>query len=253
MSEAENNALDKAERLMRRLLERAGSALDNKVAAEGSGLTAKRVGQIYSLLETAIESNLRHQDGERTLIAPNNLKLLLTYEERSSLSDGYAAALAHELKLAASEFITDRRYQTIGPITVEVGSDLFAKSSSVKATFVAASSAATESTPPEGEIVRGVQIQKTGGQSYNLRLTSGEGPVYIGRAAGNAIRIDDESVSRVHCSLALRSTGQVVLCDLGSSNGTWVNGQIVNHGEARVLGEGDAITVGDVSLNIVFL
>ncbi|HEU4388114.1 MAG TPA: FhaA domain-containing protein [Blastocatellia bacterium] len=253
MSEAEKNALDKTESLVRRLLERVGSALDRTVADEGGkGLTAKRIGQIYSFLEAAIESNVRQEDGGAIRVAPNHLKLLLTYEERSGLSEAYTAALAQELTLAASEFIADRRYRTVGPITVEVASDLFAKAQSVKATFTPASPKPTH-TPPEGEVVQSVQIQRKGGPSHNLRLTSGEGPVYIGRAAGNAIRIDEESVSRVHCSLALRSTGEVVLCDLGSSNGTWVNGQIVSHGEARVLGMGDDITVGDVSLNIVFL
>jgi predicted component of type VI protein secretion system len=130
---------------------------------------------------------------------------------------------------------------------------MFAKTTSVRAEFAAHGSGETPATPPEGEAAREVEIQGPGGHSQRLHLTSGEGPIYIGRAAGNAIHIEHDSVSRVHCSLALRSTGEVVLCDLGSSNGTWVNGQIVSQGEARVLGPGDAITVGDVSLKVAFL
>jgi hypothetical protein len=44
----------------------------------------------------------------------------------------------------------------------------------------------------------------------------------IGRQAGVAILLDDRDVSRRHAVLD-RAGGRVVLADLGSTNGTWVN------------------------------
>lgn len=62
----------------------------------------------------------------------------------------------------------------------------------------------------------------------------------VGRGEEVDIRLDDEGISRVHCSLEARGQ-QVVLRDLGSQNGTYVAGERV---EERVLGNGDRVQVG---------
>jgi pSer/pThr/pTyr-binding forkhead associated (FHA) protein len=246
MSDSDKSPLEKAEEMVRRLLERMGSAIDDRVGEKRLG--ARRITELSSLLEAAIESNLRIEEGSPTRIAPNQFRLLLTYEERSELGAAYVAALGRELKLVAAEIIADRRYRTLGPISLDVVSDVFSKSSSVKAGFVAETG---PDSAPEGETASVLELELAPGQTpFRPVLVSGAGPVYIGRAAGSAVRIDDASVSRVHCSLALRSTGEVVLCDLGSSNGTRVNGRIVSQGEARLLAAGDTITVGDVDLKV---
>lgn len=48
----------------------------------------------------------------------------------------------------------------------------------------------------------------------------------VGRSADCDVRIDHKSVSKLHCVLAL-SDGLVMVRDLGSTNGTRVNGQRV--------------------------
>jgi pSer/pThr/pTyr-binding forkhead associated (FHA) protein len=82
-------------------------------------------------------------------------------------------------------------------------------------------------------------------------LKVGSQPVCIGRAAGNRIRIDDTSISRVHCSFALRSNAEIVLADLNSSNGTLVNDEQLNPNEARAIQQGDEITFGDIHLTVI--
>jgi len=64
--------------------------------------------------------------------------------------------------------------------------------------------------------------------------------VTIGRAPGNDIRIDNLGVSRQHAALKLQE-GRYVLEDLGSSNGTFVNGERV--AGPRELADGDQITI----------
>jgi pSer/pThr/pTyr-binding forkhead associated (FHA) protein len=88
------------------------------------------------------------------------------------------------------------------------------------------------------------------GRSYRLALELKGSPSCIGRAAGNALRIDDASISRIHCSLALRESGEVVVADLGSANGTFVNQALLGSNEARQVEEGDVIRVGDVTLTV---
>ncbi|MET9882883.1 DUF1707 and FHA domain-containing protein [Streptomyces sp. NPDC006430] len=63
----------------------------------------------------------------------------------------------------------------------------------------------------------------------------------IGRDPGNGLRLTDETVSRVHAELGLRN-GVWVLTDLGSSNGTTVNGRRVTSSVA--VRDGDQIGFG---------
>lgn len=65
-------------------------------------------------------------------------------------------------------------------------------------------------------------------------------PVTIGREEGNLLRLNDERVSRYHAKVQV-DDGDLILTDLGSTNGTRVNGQIV---EIRRLRVGDRVTIG---------
>jgi len=66
------------------------------------------------------------------------------------------------------------------------------------------------------------------------------GSVTVGRAPENEIPVDAEGVSRSHCRLEVRA-GALHLEDLGSTNGTFVNGERVQQAE---VGDGDEILVG---------
>ncbi|MFI9817382.1 FHA domain-containing protein [Saccharothrix variisporea] len=67
----------------------------------------------------------------------------------------------------------------------------------------------------------------------------------VGRAGGVDIRIPDRSVSSCHAALVRRG-GRVVVEDLGSTNGTAVNGSTVS--VARPLRHGDVVGFGGVEL-----
>ena len=67
------------------------------------------------------------------------------------------------------------------------------------------------------------------------------GRLTLGRADSNNLPIKDDAVSRVHASVE-RIAGQYVLRDLGSSNGTLVNGERIV--ADRALHPNDEITVG---------
>jgi len=69
----------------------------------------------------------------------------------------------------------------------------------------------------------------------------------IGRAAGCSLVFDERFVSQVHCRIFLRD-GSVFVEDLGSTNGTWVNGaRVVGQMPARL---GDRVQVGNVVLEV---
>jgi diguanylate cyclase (GGDEF)-like protein len=67
-----------------------------------------------------------------------------------------------------------------------------------------------------------------------------EGEVVVGRASSVKVRLSDDGISRRHCRVVALGN-QLVLEDLGSANGTLVNGQKV---QQHPLAEGDKIRLG---------
>ena len=65
-------------------------------------------------------------------------------------------------------------------------------------------------------------------------------PVTIGREEGNLLRLNDERVSRFHAKVQ-HDNGEIILTDLESTNGTKVNGNVI---QIRRLRPGDRVGVG---------
>lgn len=85
-----------------------------------------------------------------------------------------------------------------------------------------------------------------------LLLPSGEqipieGRLTIGAADENSIALHDSCVSRHHCQLDVVE-GRTLLRDLGSTNGTWVNGVRVTEAELRA---GARIALGVTRLRVI--
>lgn len=70
-----------------------------------------------------------------------------------------------------------------------------------------------------------------------------DGAVKLGRSSEVDIQIDADGISRHHCTFLCLPTGEVLLRDNGSTNGTFVNGDRV---EEVKLAEGDKITVSSL-------
>ena len=69
----------------------------------------------------------------------------------------------------------------------------------------------------------------------------------LGRHPNNTVQVLDRIVSKEHCHVDLLDSGRFILRDLGSLNGTYVNGERVSE---RVLSAGDEIVLG--STKIIF-
>jgi uncharacterized RDD family membrane protein YckC len=75
-----------------------------------------------------------------------------------------------------------------------------------------------------------------------------DGESIIGRSRTSAVHIPETTVSRQHARVVVAAAGEVVLHDLGSSNGTYVNGEKVE--QQRRLADGDRVMVGDAELTL---
>jgi hypothetical protein len=257
MSDRDDSVLDKAETIARRVLERLGAKLDSKLHSEDKTLSHQAVGDLAARIENSVESCLQPDKNGIKRVAPNCIEVLLTYEEASEVTDQYLEALAGELKITILEYLNNRRYHVPGPIQFKLRRDLFTKCTTINVSFdpqFEGTIHRDSSNSPASAVPRGarrtVHLTVIGAGDHLLNLGLDEAPRSIGRAAGNAIRIDDESVSRLHCSIALRTTGEIVVSDLGSANGTSVNGRPLASNEARAVAAGDVIAVGDVKITV---
>ncbi|MDB6016614.1 MAG: hypothetical protein JWR19_1103 [Pedosphaera sp.] len=81
------------------------------------------------------------------------------------------------------------------------------------------------------------------GQSYELKVDK----TTVGRVEDNTFQIADPSVSSHHCEVLLRGN-DVVIKDLNSTNGTFINGQQIT-GEG-VLKPGQVVRFGQVEVRL---
>jgi pSer/pThr/pTyr-binding forkhead associated (FHA) protein len=95
-----------------------------------------------------------------------------------------------------------------------------------------------EAAPPDSAVRAYLLVSSEGSPSVQFDL--GGALISIGRASDNDVIVDDAQVSRHHCQLKLQH-GAYSFADLGSRNGSAVNGQPVNE---VALGPGDVIRIG---------
>jgi len=99
-------------------------------------------------------------------------------------------------------------------------------------------------TPDAGETVTLVVVR---GANAGSRFAAADAVTSIGRHPESTIFLDDVTVSRRHAEI-LRSPGGYELVDVGSLNGTYVNGTRIDR---MALAEGDQLQVGKYKLVVV--
>ena len=92
-----------------------------------------------------------------------------------------------------------------------------------------------------------VSLPDTGETAYDLT----EAVITIGRVPDNVLQIEDISVSSRHAQLTLSDDGDYVLRDLGSTNGTELNGRPIAEEEDHKLQDGDKVLFGKIDTSYV--
>jgi hypothetical protein len=162
--------------------------------------------------------------------APNDFTITLGPEDHEQFAE-IEESLTRELSEAARAHAREEGYVFMGPVEVHLNLDPVLRTGSfgLSARF------------KEG-------VGGTTGGSIVLpdgkRVRLGDGVLTIGRAAECEVRLADTSVSRRHAEVRAAGDGWTVV-DLGSTNGTKVNGATVTD---RKLKDGDTISVGDTHL-----
>jgi pSer/pThr/pTyr-binding forkhead associated (FHA) protein len=87
-----------------------------------------------------------------------------------------------------------------------------------------------------------VLTQSLAGRSHELAAER----TTVGRVEDNAFQIAEPSVSSRHCEILLRGS-EVVVKDLNSTNGTFINGEKITEG---VLKPGQTLRLGNIELKL---
>ncbi|MCC6444862.1 MAG: FHA domain-containing protein [Armatimonadetes bacterium] len=123
------------------------------------------------------------------------------------------------------------------PVAVEDGLCPYCGQAKDLATGACACAVTERAAPAGNGVPRLVGIQGTlFGQTYPLEAES----IQIGRDETNAIPMADPTVSRKHAQISAYD-GSFLIRDLGSSNGTFVNGSRITE---HILSQGDIVQVG---------
>lgn len=176
------------------------------------------------------EMDLHRRVGVHGLIAPNSFTVTLAPDDVDRFAN-FVDALSRELADAAREHARIEGYSFVGPVDVQIyeGTRLRAGSFAIVAEVVEG-----QEEEPLAELVL----------PNGTRMAVGDEPLVIGRLPGCTLVLSDQNVSRSHAEIR-RVGDAVVVTDLGSTNGTKVNGVSVRE---QHLASGDEITVGSTTL-----
>jgi len=180
---------------------------------------------------------LREIDDHRSVdvrgrrIVPNEFEFLLSLRDLDGFAD-FDEALVIELCETAREYARAEGYHFMGPVAVRLVGD-----ETVRPGRFAISSRIKESG---GGARAGAVVLPDGS-----RVPIGAQPLTVGRLPESTVPLKDANVSRRHCELRASGSGFVVV-DLGSTNGTKVNGARIE-GE-RMLNDGDVVSVGSYEM-----
>jgi hypothetical protein len=176
---------------------------------------------------------VREMDEQRSVdvkgrrVVPNDFLIQLHPRDLAGFDD-INDVLQAELVEAAREYAREEGYHFMGPVRVQLAGDeqLRPGRFAVVATLRQSS----------GGVGAGSLVLPSG-----QRISLGDRPITIGRQSDCNVSLNDQNVSRRHAEIR-PTRGAYVIADLGSTNGTMVNGTRI--GSEQHLSDGDILSFG---------
>ncbi len=190
------------------------------------GLTPIEVGRRLTR-----EMDIRRTVGIRGILVPNQFDVAVAAEDYENVIAKMEQALRTDLAGYVREHAREEGYSLVGPIAVNFAVD--------------------QGLGPGEFLVSSDMVEGAGGPVGALVAPDGKRvevaaePVVIGRHPECDVVLNDAEVSRQHAEVR-REEGAFLVVDLGSLNGTRVNGVGVK--QPRELHDGDQITIGTHAL-----
>ncbi|NED98724.1 FhaA domain-containing protein [Phytoactinopolyspora halotolerans] len=196
--------------------------------------------EIAAAIQRELDNNAQIVTRQRSLV-PNAFIIDLGPSDHDRLGP-YTETLSNELVDMAKEHAELQHYAFTGPVSVafERHEDLRTGDFRVRSQVRAGVDRAPQYAPPQAPQAQSAGYLVINGTQHPL-VPPG---VVIGRGSESDIRIDDPGISRRHVEIRVYQNGpdfQLVAVDLGSTNGTVIDGARVP--QATVT-DGSQITLG---------
>ncbi len=204
--------------------------------------------ELGAALQQEIDTRADNVAGQ--IVVPNLFIIELSQADHDRLSP-YFGTLISELIQLANNYISEQRYRILHRIDISFGLEpafetgvFRIKSDSVQSvmnTAVPVNPVPATSQIPVASMSSTETPRLTDIAGNEYRLT--KSVTNIGRGVDADIQISDNGASRLHCAIVLGS--QVIVRDLGSTNGTTVDGKRITE---AVLQDGSLIKLGNTTL-----
>jgi hypothetical protein len=184
---------------------------------------------------------------------PNAFAVVLNPQDHAGLA-GFQEALVTELVAYLQEHAASRKYTLVGPLQIDIQSSEGVEPGKIQMQSRAVSGLSAAAEEPKE--VADTRVYRISGAPRQALLAVVEGEprgatvslaaraVVLGRREGCDVVIPDPNVSRQHLRVARTAEGMLVV-DLNSTNGTFVNGERVRR---HLLRPGDRIRIGMTAL-----
>ncbi len=202
--------------------------------------------EIAAALQREVDNSAQILSRDRRL-APNHFTIELSAADYERLS-AYGETLSQELATMLHQHAADQHYVFAGPLamTFNQADDMTTGRFRVRSTASANVTANALPAPDVRSGDSGVRLD-INGQHYAL----GSSGLVVGRGTGVDVRVDDPGISRRHAEFRLQPGADgypmVSVLDLGSTNGTAVNGRRVQHVSLR---PGDVVQIGGTKITL---
>lgn len=193
----------------------------------------------------------RDVDAQGRRVVPNSYLIHLSPADREGFAD-LEPTLLQELTAALREYIGQEGYHVDGKarVALHTNPDLRKGKFDIECRNIVADPAPEPAAAPDLKVVPDppsafdyppAVLTLPGGQRIELH----EGHYVLGRHLQNDIVLNDTNVSRTHAEF-VSAAGEVTVKDLGSTNGTKVNGVLITN--EQLLQHGDVINFGTVQV-----
>lgn len=265
--------------LVKGVLTKAGDAFDNFTGRKWQPASGLATSGIIERLNALIDKEARDL-GPKGKFVPHNIRLKVDWETFGSDSGGLLERLERELTVALIDHINDCRYHTYAPLDLQVKTDYFTKGVKLTASFEEAAEgeveidlgqtqpkiqvgefipepAAASGEHPEAVPVAEPSVEKQTvfvkfGDAESVLTFEGRERVSVGRAKENGLVLDDSSVSKTHAALVFNSQGNLLVADIGSTNGTFIKDERIEYGAAVEVPSGTEVKFGELSVTFEY-
>lgn len=266
-TEKQNKKTESPDWFVSGFLGRIGKIADSLTGRNPNKTSSLATSELAERLKNLLDSEVEDL-GAKGKFVPHQIKLKMAWNQFSTDSPEVLKAVENELLVAAIDHINDRRYHIHAPLNVSVKADYFTEGVQLIASFenfsleekevemnVSLTNSNAKKFIPEKPQVVIVDAEiiiaefKIGEVSKQISLNFEKGKrLSVGRGKESDLAIADATVSKSHASLVLNAENNLIVADIGSTNGTFLSGERIAYGRAFTVANDGKVMFGTVEV-----